>query len=55
MSRVTNAPTGAAVGLLWTPFYSEGFWRFQIWIDLSQNCVWFRNGYSSSYGDWTEL
>ena len=55
MARVTNAPNGAVIGMLWTPFYKEGYWRFQLWIDSSLNCIWFRKGYSSSYSGWTKL
>ena len=55
MGRVTNAPTGATDGILWVPFYKEGYWRFQIFAAQSANEVWYRCGASSSWGVWKKV
>ena len=55
MSMVTNAPTGASDGMLWVPFYKEGYWRLQIWAAQSSNEIWFRCGASSAWGAWKKV
>lgn len=52
--NVSGLPSNAAC-LVFCPVYGYGFWRFQVCISLTDNQIYFRGGYSSSYNAWQKL
>jgi len=48
--------TPVAVGILIMPYYANGWWRFQVFVDRSERHMWFRCGTSSSYDStWKQI